>query len=160
MNRDDALSRILASHGPALRRIARVYGGPAGEEEDLVQEILLQVWKGLASFRGDSALATWVYRVALNTALSFRRGAGRRPPTTDADPIQAAGGTIGTPRAEAAILREFLDDLGPVDRSVLLLYLEALDHQQIGDVTGLSAGAVAVRLHRIKTAFEERYVER
>lgn len=77
MSREETLLGLLTAYGGALRRIARTYAGARGEEEDLHQEILLQLWRGLATFRGDSALGTWLYRVALNTALTWRRRAGR-----------------------------------------------------------------------------------
>mgnify|MGYP001434281635 FL=1 len=67
--------------------------------------------------------------------------------------------SAGGPRAEAAILREFLSGLNEVDRSVMLLYLDGLSHDQIGDVTGATRCAIAVRLHRLRTAFVERYLE-
>jgi len=158
MSREETLLALLTAYGGALRRIARTYAGARGEEEDLHQEILLQLWRGLASFRGDSAPGTWLYRVALNTALTWRRRAGR-----DARADSARGGppgqTTGEPRSEAAILEELLASLAPIDRSVLLLYLEGLSYQEIGEVTGLSAGAVGVRIHRIKRSYEDRYLE-
>jgi RNA polymerase sigma-70 factor (ECF subfamily) len=96
--------------------------------------------------------------VALNTALTWRRRADR-----DARADSASGRlpaeTAGAPRGEAAILEELLASLGPMDRSVLLLYLEGLSYQEIGEVTGLSASAVGVRLHRIKRSYEDRYLE-
>lgn len=157
MTHEETLLAMLRTHGPALRRIARGYAGPAGEEEDLYQEILLQVWRGLPSFRGDAAPGTWLYRVALNTALSWRRRDARRPPhhAGTTDPPAGPGGA----RSEAAILEEFLANLRPVDRSVLLCYMEGLSYQDVADVTGLSAANVGVRLHRMKQVFTRRYVE-
>lgn len=72
MNHEQTLISMLTSHGAALHRIARVYAGADGEEEDLHQEMVLQLWRGLPSYRGDSAPGTWLYRVALNTALKDR----------------------------------------------------------------------------------------
>jgi RNA polymerase sigma-70 factor (ECF subfamily) len=158
MSREETLLALLTAYGGALRRIARTYAGGRGEEEDLRQEILLQLWRGLASFRGDSAPGTWLYRVALNTALTWRRRAGR-----DARADSAAGRlpaeTAGAPRSEATILDELLASLGPMDRSVLLLYLEGLSYQEIGAVTGLSASAVGVRIHRTRKSYEDRYLK-
>jgi RNA polymerase sigma-70 factor (ECF subfamily) len=158
MSREETLLALLTAYGGALRRIARTYAGARGEEEDLHQEILLQLWRGLASFRGDSAPGTWLYRVALNTALTWRRRAGRDA-RADSASGRPPGETAGTPRSEAAILEELLASLGPMDRSVLLLYLEGLSYQEIGDVTGLSASAVGVRVHRIKKSYEDRYLK-
>jgi RNA polymerase sigma-70 factor (ECF subfamily) len=155
---DIDLLDLLAVHGRALGRIARVYAGARGEQEDLYQEILLQLWRGLPAFRGDSAPGTWLYRVALNTALTWRRRALRH----DEGGVRGAPAPVArttAPRSERAILDEFLGSLGPADRSILLLYMEGLSYQDIAAVTGLSAGAVGVRLHRMKHAFTGRYVE-
>ena len=158
MSREETLLALLTAYGGALRRIARTYAGACGEEEDLHQEILLQLWRGLASFRGDSAPGTWLYRVALNTALTWRRRAGREA-RADFASGRLPAETAGAPRTEAAILDELLASLGPMDRSVLLLYLEGLSYQEIGEVTGLSASAVGVRIHRTRKSYEDRYLK-
>lgn len=149
---------MLTSHGAALHRIARVYAGSDGEEEDLHQEMVLQLWRGLPSFRGEAAPGTWLYRVALNTALSWRRSAQRRARRHEQNPPRPAV-TQAQTREESAILEEFLNSLATPDRSVLLLHMEGLSHQEIADVTGATSGAVAVRLHRIKQTYTKRYVE-
>lgn len=151
------LIELLATYKPALRRIARIYAACDGEQEDLYQEMVLQLWRGLPSFRGDAATGTWLYRVALNTALTWRRRSARQIRRLPAQAPPAVGEGL---RSEAAILDEFLRTLAPVDRSVLLLYMEGLPHKDIGDVTGLTAGHVGVRLHRMKAAFTRRYVEK
>lgn len=162
MNRDDTLLALLETHGDALRRIARFHAGSDGEEDDLHQEILLQVWRSLPSFRGDAAPGTWLYRVALNTALSWRRRAHRRDAAAaaslDLGPERRSAGAVRGD-AEAEILADFLGTLRGPDRSVLLLYMEGLSYREIADVTGLGESAVGVRIHRMKRAFTARYVE-
>ncbi len=149
---------ILLEYGPSMRRVARVYAAKDGEEEDLYQEMQFQVWRSLASFRAQSSLSTWVYRVALNTALKHRRRARRRVrPTAALEHVHAH--SVAAPRRQEAILEDFLASLGAIDRSVLLLYMEGLSQDHIGDVVGMNEGAVAVRIHRIKRAFQQRYAE-
>ncbi|HSJ26483.1 MAG TPA: sigma-70 family RNA polymerase sigma factor [Longimicrobiales bacterium] len=156
------LHEVLRTHGPALRRVARAYAGDDGEEEDLYQEILLQLWRALPSFRGDAAPGTWSYRVALNTALAWRRSARRRTARSEQVRLDAvqAGSTPPATRTETAILREFMNALSDVDRTVLVLYMEGLDNDGIADVVGISTGAVAVRVHRMRKKFATTYVER
>ena len=163
MTHEDTLLELLHGHDDAMRRIAGVYAGPDGEEDDLYQEILTQVWRSLPSFRGNSASGTWLYRVALNTALTWRRKTKRQD--SRRAPSEAPGNEVHvmgheSPRSQAAILKEFLSTLGGPDRSVLLLYMEGLPYQEIADVTGLGVSAVGVRLHRMKQAFTEQFVER
>ena len=163
MTQEDTLLALLQSHDAAMRRIAGVYAGTNGEEDDLYQEILTQVWRSLPTFRGNSSAGTWLYRVALNTALTWRRKAAKHAawraasePLTD----EVLSASQDSQRSQAAILTDFLATLGGPDRSVLLLYMEGLSYQEIADVTGLSVSAVGVRLHRMKQIFTERFVER
>jgi RNA polymerase sigma-70 factor, ECF subfamily len=158
---DHPLSEIVGQYGPAIWRIARTYADDDADRDDLHQEILFQLWRSLPSYRGRAALGTWVYRVALNTALTHRRQSVRRARLeVPVDPDQeVAGPVFGDADRDAALLHTFLAGLGPIDRSVLVLYMEGLSHQEIGDVVGVSAGAAGVRLHRIKQVFAARYVE-
>jgi len=160
---EDTLLALLKDHDAALRGIAIAYAGADGEEEDLYQEVLVQVWRSLPTFHGNSAAGTWLYRVALNTALMWRRKATKRAsrpsssePLTDGVPAASQD----SQRSQADILADFLSTLGGPDRSVLLLYMEGLSYQEIADVTGLSVSAVGVRLHRMKQTFTARFVER
>lgn len=141
-----------------IARIARVYAG--ADSKDLEQEILLQIWRGLDRFEGRSSSSTWLYRVALNTALTWRRSAARAPamvPQTASTPEPA--GALD-PRDAVHVLEEFMNSLAPVDRAILLMYLEDVTYAEIADVTGLTESHVGVRLHRVKRAFKERYMER
>lgn len=148
---------LLQEHAGRLRRIAWSYARGA-ERDDLFQEMLCQIWRALPGFRGESSLGTWVYRVALNTALSQVRARRRRPAEVAAsEPAHPL--TAGTPAREEALLEDFLGCLGEIDRSLLILYLDGLSHQEMSAVTGLSVGAVGVRISRIRRRYEERYLE-
>jgi RNA polymerase sigma-70 factor, ECF subfamily len=160
MTRDDLFRAIYDSSARRWRSLARGFARGA-EQDDLFQEILLQIWRSLASFKGDARPETWAYRVALNTAVSFRRRAAMRdrhhvqsvsPDDTEGQSVVSGG------RDELAVLAEFLDTLPDLDRALLALYLEDLSYRDIADITGLSEGHVGVRLHLIKKRFTERYV--
>jgi RNA polymerase sigma factor (sigma-70 family) len=114
------------------------------------------LWRGIPGFDGRAQLATWVYRVALNTALSDRRRL--RPPHQALETV-AERGDSGEPRDPIGVLEAFLATLEPVQRAVLLLDLEGLEREQIADVLGLSPNAVAVRMTRLRQAFEARFLE-
>jgi RNA polymerase sigma-70 factor (ECF subfamily) len=160
VNADDTsaearFSELVRSNRTRLWGIARAYG--RAEADDLLQEILLQVWRALPRFRGESRVDTWCYRVALNTALDWRRKSERR---------RASGTTgCGTDAAECArrldgetdeaLLARFLDTLSDTDRACLLMYLEDLDHAGIAEVLGVSEGAARTRLSRIKSKLAE-----
>ena len=159
VEREEAFLELLATHGPRLRGIAWSYARGT-DREDLHQEILCQLWRSLPSFRGDAGLGTWVYRVALNTALTWTRNRRRRPVEVQPAAEAAAHPTsAGDSRRQDAILEEFLELLGETDRSLLILYLEGLRYEQMSEVTGLSLSGVGVRLHRIKSAYRRRFLE-
>jgi RNA polymerase sigma-70 factor, ECF subfamily len=146
---------LVAANQRRIVAIARSF--TRGDEyKDLCQEILLQMWRGIGGFQGRCSPATWVYRVALNTAISFRRRNGRRiefsgmPPHTD--PVAPAG----TGNA-LVILHEFLGSLGEIDRAVFLLYLEDLTYHDMAEITGLTESHIGVRINRLKKLFTERY---
>jgi len=151
---------LRENHG-RLVRIARSYARE-GEHEDLLQEIALQLWRALPGFDARASGATWVYRVALNTALGQLRKRYARPLTQSMPhehlmPLTAA--STGDPVDADALLHDFLAALPPLDRAVLMLSLDDLSYAQIAAVTGLNENAVGLRLHRIKQRFNRTYVE-
>jgi RNA polymerase sigma-70 factor, ECF subfamily len=158
--REEAFHHLVAAHRRFLCSLARSYA--RGEWEDLYQEMLAQLWQSLPSYRGEAALGTWVYRVALNTAISRSRREGRRAVE---QPMEGTNerehlATPGGPHDQGALLEDFLASLNEIDRSILVLYLDGLTYQRISEVTGLGESAVGVRLHRIKGAYVARYLER
>ena len=147
---------VVSANRRRILSIARSYAR-AEERRDLCQEILLQMWKGLDHFQGRSSTSTWVYRVALNTAITFHRKNGRRLPAPGNQPLEREPVASSSPQNEILLLEEFLHSLGKVDRAVFLLYLEDLTYLQISEVTGLSENHVGVRINRLKRAFTQRY---
>jgi RNA polymerase sigma-70 factor (ECF subfamily) len=155
--REETFAHLLAANRRRLSAIARSYA--RGEaERDLLQEILLQLWRSLDGFEGRSSLDTWAYRVALNTAIVWRRRVRAEP--RDARSSAGAGEQAAPPgpRDELVILDEFVQGLGPADRALFVLYLEDLSYRQIAEVTGLTESHVGVKLYRLKKAFVERYL--
>lgn len=160
MTTEEVFLDLLSRYNAAIRRIARVYAEPNGEQEDLYQEILMQIWRSLPNFRGDAAPGAWLYRVALNTALTWRRRERVRDYSSTRH-VEKASAPVVPPasRSETAILEEFLGGLRSSERSLLLLYMEGLSYQEIADITGASPGSLGIRIHRIKKSFKERYLE-
>ncbi len=143
------LELLQANHG-RWRGIARAYARQ--DAEDLFQEILLQVWRALASFRGESAMSTWSYRIALNTAMCWRRSEQIRRRRL---PIHAGYSPeiVPAPAAEAGsseMLPRLLAELTPTDKAILLLFLDDVGYDQMASILGTTAGALRVRIHRIR----------
>lgn len=121
------------------------------DADDLLQEMLLQIWRSLSSFSAKSSIDTWCYRVALNTAMTWRRSQSRRKARIPADSFDV--GEVPTDqdgRDSIRLLEQFLKTLSKSDRAMVLLYLDDLSGSEMAEVLGISEGAVRVRIHRIK----------
>jgi RNA polymerase sigma-70 factor, ECF subfamily len=135
-----------------LFRICNVYARGAENRDDLRQEMLLQLWRSYPSFRKDSAFSTWMYRVALNTALMHSRREKKAPRSLPIDGIPASD----VPREEqednekVRVLYECIQELPAIDRAIVLLHLEERTSEEIAEIIGVSRGNVGVRLVRLK----------
>ena len=154
---------VVAEYGGALERLARAYEPDADRRRDLLQEIHIALWRSLARFEGRCSMRTWVYRVAHNVATTHAiRPKAHMPAFVTIDAVESLG--VSTDE-DAAIdrgrrldrLHALIRQLRPTDRQVMLLYLEELDAAAIAEVTGLSAGNVATRVHRIKQLLAARF---
>jgi len=154
----------VAAHQGILHRIGRLYFAAQADREDFLQQALLNAWRSFPRFEGRSAFSTWLYRVALNTALMQirRREPSRIGGAGTVDPGELESLPAPAPsRPEAdekdlARLRRAIMDLGPIDRSVVLLYLEELSYREIAEITGITENHVGVRLNRIKARLRDR----
>jgi RNA polymerase sigma-70 factor (ECF subfamily) len=151
---------LQADYG-RLRRIARSYATES-DHEDLLQEILLQLWLALPGFEGRAKRSTWTYRIALNTALGALRKRYARPASrtmSHDELLPLARASAGDPVDTDELLDTFLSVLEPLDRAVLMLSLDDMPYTDIAEVTGLSINAVGIRLVRIKHRFTQTYIE-
>ena len=147
---EQRFNRILDENRVRFGRMARVYAGEAAE--DLLQNMLLQVWQSLTAFKGESTLNTWAYRIALNTAITWQRDARRlkrAPPKSRVDETTLASN--GSFTDEAQTLIRFLDTLNEIDRGILLMYLDDVGGSAMAAIMGISEGAVRTRISRIRT---------
>lgn len=138
---------LLIQHEKLILKVAFTYAQTPEDRQDLVQEIKLQVWRSHPSLNPELSPTTWMYRVALNTAISWRRKALRWQPI-DADLSQIPQPAPATDNA--AILDQLIAQLDPMSRALLLLHLDDLNHNQIGEVLGISSANVATKLMRIR----------
>ena len=152
----------LSDYGGVVLKVARAYTRTTEDCQDLVQEILLQVWRSLPEFQGRASASTWIYRVALNTALGWRRKERRRgahqPEVVEVEDLPAAG----LDSAQQIVQREAVErlyaairQLPKTDAALVLLYLDDLSYRQMAEVLGISEGNVGVKLNRAKKALGE-----
>lgn len=144
----------IEQHRGAIWRIVRSYA-PDSDRDDLLQEIHLQLWRSRDQFQGHSSPLTWVYRVALNTALSFRN---RRPVSVELDQTREPV-SVGSPVSEHELLLRFMAQLTDVNRATFLLHLEGLEYKHIAEILACPPGTVAARLTRIRQQLEADFIE-
>jgi RNA polymerase sigma-70 factor (ECF subfamily) len=144
----------LADHQAILFKVVRAYAFEHADRQDLFQEIVIQVWRSVDAFRGDSSVPTWMYRVALNTAMAWTRKQDRHQRSKQ--PLETVAGLLFTPAAEADPRVEWLHrqiaQLKDVDRSVALLMLDGFAYKEIAAIAGISEGNVGSKINRIKAA--------
>lgn len=160
--RDRLYRQAADALGPALARLARAVERDPERARDLEQDIHLALWRSLDGFAGDCALATWTYRVAHNVAASHAAKGSRAAPLVGLDALAESAAPDDPERAAGAAwaldrLQELIARLAPDDRSLILLYLEGLDARQIGEIVGLTANHVGVKVHRIKALLARRF---
>lgn len=163
IGQDELYAEAIAKYGAALVRLARVYERDEDNRRDLEQDIHLALWKSFLGFDGRCSLRTWVYRVGHNVAASHAAGERRRRAgKTDLSAADAMAAQEN-PEQDAADkqsldhLMTLIRALPPLDRQIMILYLEDVDAADAADILGMSPGAVATRIHRLKTMLAERF---
>lgn len=152
-NNRKLFDEILVRNRGRFAGIARAYAGP--EWDDLLQDILLQIWKSLDQVENRKSIDTWCYRLALNTGLMWRRS--QKTDVVTADPQQlknVCGASDGHDLGR--LLEKFLDGLSRTDRAVMLMYMNDLPGKTMAEILGVNETAVRVRIHRIKQRLRDR----
>ena len=155
---DEGFLALVNENRPRILKICRVYAWNREDQDDLYQEILVQIWRSLPSLKEAVHADTWLYRVALNTAITFlRKRAARRARFTlsfDHEQIRRVADqqqdVSQENSASLAALYEAIAKLDEVEKALITLFLEDLSYEQIADVLGVSASHVGVMLHRAK----------
>jgi RNA polymerase sigma-70 factor (ECF subfamily) len=150
---------LLATHKQRLLRLCYGYLGTAEDVDDLFQEIMVNVWNGLPDFRGEAAIGTWLYRIAVNTALLYRRKQKPTEPLSDLPDGGKGAQQHLEDQERLSALREAISRLPGQDRLVVTLLLEGLSYREIAEITGLSVNHVGVKLTRIRKSIEEILME-
>ena len=143
-------TKIVKEHKSEIYTVCYMFSKDKDEVADLYQDILIKLWAGFDGFRGESSVKTWIWRVALNACISDDRKNKRRGErvslSIDIDPFEDADEKA----LQVKHLYGRINQLGLVDRSIVLLWLEALSYEEIGAIVGISAKNVSVKLVRIR----------
>ena len=143
-------ARTVREHKGTIYTVCYMFSKDEEEVADLFQDILMNLWKGFAKFRGESSVRTWIYRVSLNTCISAERKKNRKGETVPLDmDINLFDDSVEDLK-QIRMLQNRISRLGPFDRAIVLLWLENLSYDEIGAIVGITAKNVSVRLFRIK----------
>lgn len=150
MNNDEQIfSRLVRDNKSTIYTVCYMFSKDKDEVADLFQEVLIRLWRGYASFESRSDVKTWIYRVALNTCISIDRKARRRARNELSMDIDLFSDRDRATE-QVNILHKRISLLQPLDRAIVLLWLENISYDEIGAIVGISAKNVSVRLFRIR----------
>ena len=125
------------------------------DKEDMFQEVTLQAWKSFTTFRGDAQFSTWLYRVALNTAITFYRKEKRQPLIVSSEIFPETTEENDLSEDKLQIMYRAISELSKIDKALVMLYLDDYNYHDIGEMLGITANNVAVKLNRIKIKLKE-----
>ena len=148
--KEQQFTRLIEKHKTVVYTVCYMFSGSREEAEDLFQDVLVKLWKGYDTFRGESDVRTWIYRVSLNTCINGqkrkRKGITHIPLSIDVDFFAE----ISDRTLQVRRLYDRINRLGLVDRALILLWLEGLSYEEIGAVIGISVKNVSFQLYGIK----------
>ncbi len=140
----------IQQHQRIIHKVCHVYEQESVAREDLFQEIVLQAWHSFSKFRGDSKFSTWLYRVALNTAIAFLRKDKKHPTVISTIVFPESTESKDETEEQVKAMHKAIAALSKIDKALVMLYLEDYDYKEIGDTLGITANNVAVKMNRLK----------
>ena len=156
-NKEQRFRSIVAENDRKIRGVCRYYAPSDEDQKDMYQEILINIWKSLDKFRGDSQISTWIYRIAVNTSLNYA-GKHYKHLRLNVDPatsglhnmLQDDTGLVAETEEQIEKLQTFLNQLNVIDKAIMGLVLDELSTKEIADIIGITEPNVRVKIHRIK----------
>ena len=163
-DKSDIFLSVIGSNKGILYKVANSYCKDSEDRKDLVQEIIVQLWKSFDNYTNEYKYSTWIYRIALNVAISFYRKENRRKQVSNplSDGIINFVDTNVTYEIEENIgfLQQLISELKELDKALTLLYLEEKSHKEIAEIIGISETNVATKIGRIKTLLKQKFSSR
>ncbi|CAM1343408.1 RNA polymerase sigma factor [Tenacibaculum amylolyticum] len=151
---NQTFEEVIETNKLKIFRICRIYAVNPITAEDLFQEVIYQIWKSYTSFKGKSSISTWIYKIALNVCIRFKEKLDKKNgKTVRLDGIQIetkenSSTSMNDEKFQA--LQSCIENLNPLDKSIVILSLEELAYKEIAEVTGLTENHIAVKMKRIR----------
>ncbi|NOQ75891.1 MAG: sigma-70 family RNA polymerase sigma factor [Crocinitomix sp.] len=156
-NQQEIFLKLLKEHRGILKKVTKIYMDNQADREDLEQEIIFQLWRSYERFTGKSKFSTWMYRVALNTAITYFKKEKRR---VDKNSINdnvdiKADEHDDTKDSQLVYFYKAVQELNKVEKALILLFIEGQSHKEIGENLGLTEGNARVKLNRTKKKIQQ-----
>jgi RNA polymerase sigma factor (sigma-70 family) len=150
---------LVEEHKKILYKVCNSYCRNQDHREDLAQEIIIQLWRSFRSFDARCQFSTWMYRIALNVAISFYRRENTRAQYVLSDDVRLLNTRDETADQSAEIqsLYQFIEGLDPLNKALVLLYLDGNSYREIADVLGITETNVATKISRLKQAMRQEF---
>lgn len=160
MDRTDSFEEVIGRHQGILLKVANIYCQNEEDKKDLVQEIMIQLWRAFDKYDQKYKYSTWIYRISLNVAISFYRKHAAKKNQTVAlgdEEIPSSIPDISETENHLLLLEKLVGELKELDKALMLLSLEGKKHKEIADILGISASNVSTKLSRIKEKLKENF---
>jgi RNA polymerase sigma-70 factor (ECF subfamily) len=148
---------LVEEHKKILYKVSNSYCKNPGDRDDLAQEIIVQLWRSFAAFDGRARFSTWMYRIALNVAISFyrRERVRTRHVISGSDQLLEVADEAASRPEEVQVLYQWIGRLDPLNKALALLYLDGNNYQEIADVLGISETNAATKISRLKQTLRQ-----
>ncbi|UAB80627.1 RNA polymerase sigma factor [Marixanthomonas sp. SCSIO 43207] len=158
---EQAFTTIIKDNEGILYKVTRLFTQTEADQQDLYQEIVINLWKGFGSFRGDAKVSTWMYRIALNTAVLYSKKEKRKGQKVSLDGITLVN-EVYDPILEQQLklVYKHIRELNDVEKGIIFLFLEGKKYETIASITGLSTSNVGTRMARIKEKLKNKITKK
>jgi len=153
----EAFTALYKEYAEGIHKLCLGYTGDAALAQDLLQETFIRVWNNMEHFRGDAKWSTWIYRIAVNTCLSWLRKKKALPVDTDHPRIAHISDEINNDEQQVQLLYTCISRLAETDRLIITMVLEEKPYDEIAEITGITENNLRVKIHRIKKQLSEIY---
>ena len=158
MEKKDTFIKAIQEHERLIFKVASFYTDSKDDRDDLVQDIIYNLWKSFDTFQQRSSFSTWMYRVAMNVAIIHLKQRKRKVQSVPIDigTLNFAETGFDGDEDKLQVLRKLVNDLNLFDKGILMLYLENKSHTEIAEIIGISKSNVGTKLSRIKEKFRQQ----
>lgn len=159
-NPEKIFADLIEQHKGILFKVARAYCPDAEDRQDLIQEMMIQIWQSIHKYNTQYKISTWLYRISLNVAISFyRKNSTRAKKHTELPEqlVEITGEDKSEKERQLNLLEQFISELKEMDKALMILYLEDKNHTEIAEILGMSVSNVGTKIGRIKDKLKTQF---